>query len=63
MYHLPLQDPPKFAQIAIFGLKICHLATLALTTCRAVIVSDSFFKNAKNKKTFSVWVKALTDVR
>jgi hypothetical protein len=23
-----LQDPPKFTQIGIFGLKICHLATL-----------------------------------
>jgi hypothetical protein len=23
-----LQDPPKFIQIGIFGLKICHLATL-----------------------------------
>jgi hypothetical protein len=27
--HLPLQDPPKFTQIWIFGLKIYHLATLA----------------------------------
>jgi hypothetical protein len=26
--HLPLQDPPKFTQIDIFGLKIWHLATL-----------------------------------
>jgi hypothetical protein len=26
--HLPLQDPPKFAQIWIFGLKIYHLAAL-----------------------------------
>jgi hypothetical protein len=26
--HFPLQDPPKFTQIEIFGLKICHLATL-----------------------------------
>jgi hypothetical protein len=25
---LPLQDPPKFTQILIFGLKIYHLATL-----------------------------------
>jgi hypothetical protein len=24
----PLQDPPKFTQIGIFGLKINHLATL-----------------------------------
>jgi hypothetical protein len=28
--HLPLQDPPKSTQIAIFGLKICHLATLVV---------------------------------
>jgi hypothetical protein len=26
--HLPLQDPPKFSQISIFGLKTNHLATL-----------------------------------
>jgi hypothetical protein len=26
--HLPLQDPPKFTPIEIFGLKIWHLATL-----------------------------------
>jgi hypothetical protein len=26
--HLPSQDPPKFTQIGIFGLKINHLATL-----------------------------------
>jgi hypothetical protein len=26
--HLPLQGPPKFTQIGIFGLKIYHLATL-----------------------------------
>jgi hypothetical protein len=28
--HLPLQDPPKFTQIWIFGLKTNHLATLAI---------------------------------
>jgi hypothetical protein len=28
--HLTLQDPPKFTQMVIFGLKICHLATLVL---------------------------------
>jgi hypothetical protein len=27
-HHLPLQDPPKFTQIWIFGLKTNHLATL-----------------------------------
>jgi hypothetical protein len=26
--HLQLQDPPKFTQNGIFGLKINHLATL-----------------------------------
>jgi hypothetical protein len=26
--HFPLQDPPKFTQIGIFGLKTNHLATL-----------------------------------
>jgi hypothetical protein len=26
--HLPLLDHPKLTQIGIFGLKICHLATL-----------------------------------
>jgi hypothetical protein len=26
--HLPLQGPPKFTQIAIFTLKMYHLATL-----------------------------------
>jgi hypothetical protein len=25
--HFPLRDPPKFTQVAIFGLKIYHLAT------------------------------------
>jgi hypothetical protein len=27
----PLQVPPKYTQIGIFGMKINHLATLALT--------------------------------
>jgi hypothetical protein len=26
-----IQDPPKFTQNGIFGLKICHLATLVAT--------------------------------
>jgi hypothetical protein len=30
--HLPLQDPPRFTQIGVWGLKIYHLATLV---CRA----------------------------
>jgi hypothetical protein len=28
--HLPLQEPPKFTQFGISGLKIFHLATLLL---------------------------------
>jgi hypothetical protein len=36
--HLPLQDPPKFTQIWIFGLKTNHLATLL----------QSVFWNSKN---------------
>jgi hypothetical protein len=27
--HLPLQDPPKFTQNGIFGVKLCHLAALS----------------------------------
>jgi hypothetical protein len=30
--HLQLQDPPKFTQIWIFGLKTNHLATLNTTS-------------------------------
>jgi hypothetical protein len=30
--HLPMQDPPKFTKISIFGLKICYLATLFMTS-------------------------------
>jgi hypothetical protein len=26
--HLPMQDSPEFNHFGIFGLKICHLATL-----------------------------------
>jgi hypothetical protein len=29
--HFPLQDPPKFTQILMFGLKTNHLATLLVT--------------------------------
>jgi hypothetical protein len=35
--HLPLQDPPKFIQIWIFGLKINHLATLFHTIVHILI--------------------------
>jgi hypothetical protein len=33
--HLPVQDPPKFTQIRIFGLKIYHLATLVESRSRS----------------------------
>jgi hypothetical protein len=39
--HLPLQDPPKFTEIGIFGLKIYHLATLAASGTRP---ASNFFK-------------------
>jgi hypothetical protein len=26
--HVPLQDPPKYTQIGMFGMKINYLATL-----------------------------------
>jgi hypothetical protein len=34
--HLPLQDPPKFTQTWIFGLKIYHLATLGIFSLKTV---------------------------
>jgi hypothetical protein len=34
--HIPLQNPPKYNQIGILGLKICHLATLIVTTINRV---------------------------
>jgi hypothetical protein len=37
--NIPLQDPPKFTQIRIFGLKIYHLATLLVGR---TIYKDSF---------------------
>jgi hypothetical protein len=33
------QDPPKFTQIGISGLKICHLATLVRGRPRHLIVT------------------------
>jgi hypothetical protein len=37
----PLQDPPKFCQIGIFGFKICHLATLVSFRTSSSICSGS----------------------
>jgi hypothetical protein len=35
--HLPLQHPEKFTQTGVFGLKICHLATLFSLSRRFII--------------------------
>jgi hypothetical protein len=37
-----LQDPPKFTQIGIFGLKICHLATLFRTENLTIVAPSNF---------------------
>jgi hypothetical protein len=43
--HLPLQDPPKFTQIGIFGLKKKHLATQSVTrNAEENIPIDTFSK-------------------
>jgi hypothetical protein len=60
--HLPLQDPRKFSQIGIFGLKLYHLATLnqtltqqPLTLC--YVRSYSMTQNTANSRVFIyVWV-------
>jgi hypothetical protein len=36
--YLPLQDPPKFTQIRIFGFKRCHLATPPRAKNRLIII-------------------------
>jgi hypothetical protein len=36
--YLLLQDPPKFTQIGIFGLKMHHLATLVLRHLNFVLL-------------------------
>jgi hypothetical protein len=40
--NLSLQDPPKFTQIGIFGLKIYHLATLFQSTWMVFQMTDFF---------------------
>jgi hypothetical protein len=46
--HLPLQDPPKFTQFGIFGLKVCHLATL-VTAGMAAFQGCQIFLGATNQ--------------
>jgi hypothetical protein len=55
--HFPLKDPPKFTQIGIFGLKICHLATLLykraarfFSLLNAKTVKNKYQKYHKNTK-------------
>jgi hypothetical protein len=47
-----LQDPPKFTQIAIFGLKTYHLATLRCGRKKLYPMSGtiSLMKNFMNQK-------------
>jgi hypothetical protein len=40
---IPLQDPPKFTQIWIFGLKTNHLATLVCATHEGSLKNSSYF--------------------
>jgi hypothetical protein len=42
-----LQDPPKFTQIGIFGLKIYHLATLLRSQFRGTTVGLASFSKKK----------------
>jgi hypothetical protein len=34
-----MQNPPKFTPIGLFGLKVCHLATLAEPAAKLVLPS------------------------
>jgi hypothetical protein len=40
--HLPLQGPPKFIQIGIFGLKIYHPTTLVKNSIRIGTIPKNF---------------------
>jgi hypothetical protein len=44
-HHLPLQDPPKFTQIWIFGLKTNHLANLVAQIHGALVISEFAYSN------------------
>jgi hypothetical protein len=50
--HLPLQAPPKFTQIWIFGLKIYHLATLILLRNFLPATSNKCSKNDRARSRF-----------
>jgi hypothetical protein len=46
-----LQDTPKFTQIGIFGLKICHLATLKKKAAEQTF-GKAHLEKLSGKKTF-----------
>jgi hypothetical protein len=52
-----MQDPPKFTQISIFGLKICHLATLFTIT--ASLSSHLFVSKAAEQDVLEKGIKYL----
>jgi hypothetical protein len=50
MYHyLPLQVPPIFTKIGIFGLKIKHLATLVISSEMTFIMSENTSRSIKQR--------------
>jgi hypothetical protein len=40
-HHIPLQVPPKFTQIGIFGLEIYYLATLGKKKRASIVFNQS----------------------
>jgi hypothetical protein len=52
-----LQVPPKFTQIRFFGLKICHLATLARIRAPYYDGSADGWGNKKKQKQNSMALK------
>jgi hypothetical protein len=56
--HRPLQDPPKFTQIWIFGLKICHLATLIQMSMAAKSLLIQQGANGSKQKSIKLLIKS-----
>jgi hypothetical protein len=57
--HLSLQDPPKFTQIGIFGLKMYNLATLSISRSTlwkglSLILSTLLAENSKPLNLYKV---------
>jgi hypothetical protein len=55
-----LQDPPEFTQIGIFGLKICHLATLIQTP--ALVLKLTLNPLAAVKSAEEMWLQSTTTI-